>query len=76
MENGVVEGTCYWYYRYTVLPDLSVTEAAVVQLAVPIIAALGGVVFIAEAFSLRLLVSMVLVLGGILLVILKRRRPG
>ena len=75
LSGAVTSGLGYILW-YTVLPDLSVTEAAVVQLAVPIIAALGGVVFIAEAFSLRLLVSMVLVLGGILLVILKRRRPG
>lgn len=54
---------------YAVLPRLTSMTAASVQLSVPIIAGLGGVVFIAEIISLRLLVSSIAVLGGIAVVI-------
>ena len=39
------------------------------QLLVPIIAALGGVLFVAEPITGRLSVSGILVLGGVLMVI-------
>ncbi len=49
---------------------LSSTQAAVVQLSVPVIAGLGGVIFISEKISLRLTISTLLILGGILMVVL------
>jgi drug/metabolite transporter (DMT)-like permease len=39
---------------------------------VPVIAAFGGVLFVSEQVSERLLVAAVLTLGGMLLVILRR----
>ncbi len=44
-------------------------RAAMVQLSVPILAATGGVLFLAEAVSLRLIVSGLIILGGILFAI-------
>jgi drug/metabolite transporter (DMT)-like permease len=44
----------------------------VVQLSVPILAALGGVIFLTETISIRLVVSGVLVLGGIALALTLR----
>jgi drug/metabolite transporter (DMT)-like permease len=49
---------------YAALKNLSAARAAVVQLAVPVIAAVGGVVFLSEAVSVRLVLSAVLILGG------------
>jgi drug/metabolite transporter (DMT)-like permease len=43
-----------------------------VQLFVPVIAALGGVVFMAEAITLRVTLSAIMILGGILLVFMGR----
>jgi len=54
------------------LRGLSATQAAVVQLSVPVIAGFGGVVFVSEQISLRLILSAILTLGGILMVILGR----
>ena len=62
-------GYAIWYMA---LKGLSGTQAAVVQLFVPVIAAIGGVVFADEAFSLRLALSALLILGGILAVVLGR----
>jgi drug/metabolite transporter (DMT)-like permease len=59
---------------YEALRGLTVTRAAVVQLLVPILAALGGVIFLAEAISWRLALSGVIVLGGIARALLGRER--
>jgi len=45
-----------------------------VQLTVPVIAALGGVAFLGEHITLRLLGAGALVLGGIAMVIFSRSR--
>jgi drug/metabolite transporter (DMT)-like permease len=51
-------------------------KAATVQLSVPVIAALGGIVFLDEAISLRLALACVTILGGIALVILGKKDSG
>lgn len=64
LASGV--GYAVWYVA---LRGLSVTQAAVVQLLVPIIAAVGGVLFANEIISLRLVLASFMVLGGILIVV-------
>jgi drug/metabolite transporter (DMT)-like permease len=64
-------GYAVWY---TALPALKATQAATVQLSVPVIAALGGIVFLGETITLRLILASTAVLGGIALVILERRQ--
>ncbi len=69
ISGGIASGIGYaaWYIALT---GLSVTQAAVFQLSVPIFAALGGIVFVSESITLRLMVSTTLILGGILMVVL------
>jgi drug/metabolite transporter (DMT)-like permease len=52
---------------YAALVHLDATRAAIVQLTAPVLAALGGVVFLAETVSWRLGVAAALVLGGVAL---------
>jgi drug/metabolite transporter (DMT)-like permease len=59
---------------YAALPHLRATQAATVQLLVPVIAAGGGVLLLAEAITLRLLAAAVLILGGVRLALLGGRR--
>lgn len=59
-------GYAIWY---AALPSLRATTAASVQLSVPVIAALAGVVVLAEPMDLRLTLSALAVLGGVGLVI-------
>jgi drug/metabolite transporter (DMT)-like permease len=73
LSGAVASGLGYAAW-YTVLPKLSAIVAANLQLAVPVIAALGGVVFSAESISVRLAVATVLVLGGIALLTQRARR--
>ena len=71
-SGAVTSGLGYalWYW---VLRHIAVTVAAVAQLSAPMIAAVGGVVFVAEDLTWRLVISGVAILGGILMTILK---PG
>ena len=65
LASGV--GYAIWY---TALPFLKSTTAATVQLSVPLIAALGGVLFLQESLTLRLLAASIAIVGGIALVVL------
>ncbi len=71
VSGGLTSGVGYSIW-YIALKGLTATQAAVVQLSVPVIAAAGGVVFVSEEVTLRLLIATVLILGGILLVVLGR----
>jgi drug/metabolite transporter (DMT)-like permease len=71
ISGGLTSGIGYTIW-YTALGGLLPTQAAVVQLSVPVIAALGGVIILSERISLRLILSAVLILGGILTGILGR----
>jgi drug/metabolite transporter (DMT)-like permease len=66
-------GYAIWY---TALPALKAAKAATVQLSVPVIAALGGIVFLGEPLTLRLVLSSVAILGGIALVILEKQQAS
>lgn len=72
LSGSITSGIGYTIW-YIALRGLSVTQAAVLQLLVPIIAAIGGIVFANEILSMRLVLSSVLVLGGILIVVLGRK---
>jgi drug/metabolite transporter (DMT)-like permease len=57
---------------YTVLPRLSATRAGTIQLAVPALAALAGILLLGERMSFRLLASAIAILGGVGLAISAR----
>lgn len=71
LSGAIASGIGYTIW-YMALGGLSNTMAGVLQLLVPIIAALGGVVFVGEPITLRMSIAGILILGGILLVILGR----
>ncbi|TND01431.1 MAG: hypothetical protein FD120_2604 [Gammaproteobacteria bacterium] len=68
LSGAVASGVGYTVW-YMALSGLTATEAAVVQLSVPVIAAIGGVVLVSEAITVRLAVAGIMILGGILAVI-------
>lgn len=57
---------------YKALRNLTTTQASVVQLLVPVLAAFGGVTFLSEQVSIRLIAASVLILGGVTMTVLKR----
>jgi drug/metabolite transporter (DMT)-like permease len=76
VASGALTSGIGYSIWYTVLPVLKATKAATVQLSVPVIAALGGVVFLGEPLTLRLVLASMAILGGIALVILEKQRTG
>lgn len=74
MVSGVVTSGFGYALWYRALPALSTTQAAVVQLTVPVIAALGAVVVLSEALTARLAIASALILGGVALAIIRRKR--
>lgn len=65
--SGIVTSGLGYALWYSILPGLGAGRAAVAQLSVPVIAALGGLMVIGEAMSLRFLMATALVLGGVAL---------
>jgi drug/metabolite transporter (DMT)-like permease len=77
VSSGAIASALGYVIWYAALKKLSASRAATVQLSVPAIAALGGVVFLAEEITLRLLLASVATLGGIALVLMQRSmQPG
>ena len=68
LSGAVTSGLGYVIW-YAALRSLATPTAAIAQLAVPVIAALGGVVFVAESLTLRLVGASAPVLGGIALTV-------
>jgi drug/metabolite transporter (DMT)-like permease len=68
LSGAVASGLGYTVW-YAALKGHTATRAAVLQLSVPVIAAAGGVVLLAETANLRLAIAATLILGGIALVI-------
>jgi drug/metabolite transporter (DMT)-like permease len=72
LASGALASGFGYIIWYTVLPALKTSNAATVQLSVPLIAALGGIVFLGEPVTWRLVLASVAILGGIGLVILRK----
>ncbi|WP_440875292.1 DMT family transporter [Thalassotalea sp. PLHSN55] len=68
LSGAIASGIGYFIW-YIALRFISSIQAAVYQLLVPIIAAIGGVIFAEETITQRLIESSLLIFSGILLVI-------
>ncbi|MBA3909631.1 MAG: EamA family transporter [Rhodobacter sp.] len=73
VASGAVTSGLGYALWYGVLPRLGAARAAVAQLSVPIIAAMGGAVLLAEVPGLRFWLAAALVLGGVALASLPQR---
>jgi drug/metabolite transporter (DMT)-like permease len=74
LASGIVASGLGYVAWYAALRGLTAMRAAVVQLAVPLIAAAGGVLLLSETVTVRLLIATVLVLGGIIMTIVGGKR--
>ncbi len=72
MSGTVTSGLGYAIW-YSALSGLTVKHAAIIQLSVPVIAAIGGVIFSNETINIELITSSFLVLGGVLTVIMGKQ---
>ncbi len=72
LSGAVTSGMGYAIW-YTALRGLTTTQAALLQLLVPILAALGGVVFLSENITMRLVGAGALIIMGVVLALLGKR---
>ena len=72
LASGALASGLGYAVWYTVVPRLSASAAATVQLAVPVVAALGGLAWLGETPDLRLVLAGGAVLAGIALVLRRR----
>src|SRR5688572_15539051 len=72
LSGALASGIGYSVW-YAALKYHTATRAAVLQLAVPVITAVGGIILLSEAANRRLVAAAVLVLGGITLAIFAKR---
>jgi len=76
VASGAVTSGIGYAIWYTALPGLQATQAGIVQLSVPLIAALGGIVLLGEPVSMRIGIAAIAILGGIALVIVGKKRAA
>ena len=70
--SGVVMSGLGYVLWYKALRNLTTTQASVVQLMVPVLAAFGGVAFLSEQVSVRLISASATILGGVTLAVIRR----
>lgn len=75
LSGGLTSGLGYAIW-YRVLPWLRATQAATIQLSVPVITAVGGLLFVSEPITWRFTLACAAILGGIALVILPKSTPS
>jgi len=77
VASGAIASGIGYVIWYAALRGLTATSAATVQLSVPVIAAVGGVMLMSEDVTLRLVIASVATLGGVAVVLTQRNRtPG
>jgi drug/metabolite transporter (DMT)-like permease len=69
LASGALASGLGYVVWYMAVRGLQATSAATVQLSVPVIAAVSGVVILDEPITLRLFLASIAILGGIVLVI-------
>lgn len=72
LSGGLTSAIGYVIW-YAALREHSATSAALVQLLVPVLAALGGVVLLSEALTVRLLLSSAMIIGGVAMALTQRK---
>lgn len=74
MSSGALASGLGYVIWYMALRGLTAISAATVQLSVPVIAAAGGVLFLSEPISYRLVLASILTLTGVWLVLMQKRQ--
>ena len=74
LASGIITSGLGYAIWYQVLPSLRATQAATVQLSVPVIAALAGIALLGEQLSWRLALASIAIICGIGLVIYERSK--
>ena len=71
-SGAIASGVGYSIW-YMAMPLLKNTQAAIVQLCVPVLAAAAGVIWLAEPLTARFIIASALILGAVLVFILSKK---
>ena len=74
VSGAIASGIGYSIW-YVAMPLLKTTQSAVMQLCVPVLAAIMGVVFLSEQLTLEFIIASSVILGAVLIFILNKNRP-
>ena len=72
--SGAIASGIGYSLWYAALPSLAAVRAAIVQLAVPVLAAAAGALVLREAVTMRLAIATAAILGGIALALIAKQR--
>jgi drug/metabolite transporter (DMT)-like permease len=72
--SGIVTSAIGYIIWYSVLPELKATQAAIVQLSVPLLVTVAGAILLNESISLRVILACVTILSGTILVLTFKRK--
>ncbi|MGO2387313.1 MAG: DMT family transporter, partial [Psychrobacter sp.] len=73
--SGAIASGMGYSIWYTAMPLLKNTQAAIVQLCVPVIAALLGVIFLSEQLTMPFIIASTVILGAVLVFTLNKKVP-
>ena len=73
LAAGALASAFSYILWYMVVPKYNLVAISIIQLAIPIITAVLGAMFLSEAITLRLVVCTVIILGGIALAVSVKR---
>lgn len=75
IASGAITSGMGYALWYRVLPQLTATRASIVQLTVPVVAGIGGLIFLSEPLTFRFVLASALILGGVAIsIVLKANR--
>ena len=75
--SGIVTSAIGYIIWYSVLPELKATQAAIIQLSVPLLVTLAGAILLNEVITLRVvLASLTILFGTILVLTYKKSKPN
>jgi len=72
VASGAIASGIGYSIWYRAMPLLKTTQSAVVQLCVPVLAALLGMIFLSEKLTLDFIIASVVILGAVLVFILNK----
>ncbi|MFO1186672.1 MAG: DMT family transporter [Alphaproteobacteria bacterium] len=67
--SGAITSALGYVVWYAALRGLGTMQASIIQVASPVLVALGGILFLGETFTPRLVIAMFAILGGIVLTV-------
>jgi drug/metabolite transporter (DMT)-like permease len=73
LSGGLTSGLGYVLW-YKVIKQLHTTTASIVQLSVPVLSTIGGVIFLKEQLTFQLILATIIILSGIAISSLKKGR--